>query len=145
MAQMNKKLYIVSFLLLLTATKVCVADEDKRQWVKLPEMMQQHMLTNMRDHLAALNEILSAMANGQLEHAAETAESRLGMSSLQSHGASHMSKFMPSGMRQVGTRMHKAASRFALKAQEGDAVQAYRALTEVTASCVACHAGYRIR
>ena len=39
--------------------------------------------------------------------------------------------------------MHKAASRFALKAQEGDALPAYKALQEVTAACIACHAAYR--
>jgi hypothetical protein len=41
--------------------------------------------------------------------------------------------------------MHQSASRFARTAQEGDALPAYRALTEVTEACVACHAGYKIR
>jgi hypothetical protein len=113
--------------------------------VELPEMMQQHMMSNMRDHLAAINEILMNMATGQLDQAAEIAESRLGMSSLESHGASHMSTFMPAGMRQAGTSMHRAASRFALKAQEGEAVPSYSALSEITSACVACHSDYRIR
>jgi hypothetical protein len=85
------------------------------------------------------------MANDELDKAAEVAESRLGMSSLESHGARHMAKFMPEGMRQAGTSMHKAASRFALKAQEGEALAAYKVLSEVTLACVACHTGYRIR
>ena len=121
------------------------ASGDNRIAVELPAMMQQHMLSNMRDHLAAINEILAFLGNDQLDEAAETAEQRLGMSSLQSHGASHMAGFMPEGMRQAGTSMHKAASRFALKAQEGDALTAYRALTDITAACVACHSGYRIK
>jgi hypothetical protein len=124
---------------------IAQAGEDTRQLVKLPEMMQQHMMSNMRDHLVVINEILAYMADGELDKAAEVAESRLGMSSLESHGASHMAKFMPEGMQQAGTRMHKAASRFALVAQEGEALPAYKALSEVTSSCVACHAGYRIR
>jgi cytochrome c556 len=41
--------------------------------------------------------------------------------------------------------MHKAASGFALKAQEGELQPAYRALAEVTAACVACHESYRLR
>ena len=53
------------------------------------------MMSNMRDHLAAINEILVYLGNGELDKAAETAEYRLGMSSLESHGASHMAKFMP--------------------------------------------------
>lgn len=72
------------------------------------------------------------------------AASRLGMSSLESYGASHMARFMPEGMRNLGNDMHRAASRFALKAKEGDALLAYAALSEVTAACVACHSVYRI-
>ena len=122
-----------------------MANNDTRQLVQLPEMMQQHMLSSMRDHLVAINELLIMMANGDLEEAAEIAEYRLGMSSLESHGAGHMAKFMPEGMRQAGTSMHRAASRFALKAQEGDILPAYNALSEVTSACVACHSGFRIR
>ena len=99
----------------------------------------------MRDHLAAINEILIYLGKGELEKAAEIAEYRLGMSSLESHGASHMARFMPEGMRQAGTAMHKAASRFALKAQEGEALAAYIALSDITSACVTCHAGYKVK
>jgi hypothetical protein len=126
-------------------SSMATADKDTRQFVQLPEMMQQHMMSNMRDHLVTLNEILAALADGALDKAADTAEHRLGMSSLESHGASHMAEFMPKGMRQAGTNMHKAASRFAMKAQEGDVLSAYDALSDVTAACVACHSAYRIR
>lgn len=142
---MAKILQLMLLPLLLLASSAAAADDDTRQLVELPEMMQQHMLSNMRDHLVSLNEILQYMANDQLDKAAEVAESRLGMSSLDAHGASHMAHFMPEGMRLAGTSMHRAASRFALKAQEGEVLPAYRALSEVTSSCVACHAGYRIR
>ncbi len=96
----------------------------------------------VRDHRAPLDEILVEMARGDQNAAAETAESRLGMSSLEAHGARHMAQFMPEGMRRAGTAMHKAASRFA---QEGDPVAAYPALPEVTSACVTRHAGYHIR
>lgn len=127
------------------ASGTTAGDEDTRQTVQLPEMMQQHMMSNMRDHLAAINEILVKMADDELEQAAEIAESRLGMSSLESHGASRMAPLMPEGMRQLGTGMHRAASRFALKAQEGDTQAACSALTDVTSACVSCHDRYRIR
>ena len=142
---MSNRLIIVAPILMVFACNISIADEDSRQLVELPEMMQLHMMSNMRDHLVAINEILITMANGQLDQAAEVAESRLGMSSLESHGASHMSRFMPEGMRQAGTSMHRAASRFALRAQEGEALPAYSALAEVTSACVACHSNYRIR
>jgi hypothetical protein len=129
----------------LCVARSTLAEQDPRQRVQLPEMMQEHMLANMRDHLAAINEILEAMAKGQLDKAAEVAEARIGMSSLDAHGASRMSRFMPEGMRKAGTAMHRAASRFALKAQEGDALAAYAALSGVTSACVACHSAYRLR
>jgi len=142
---MKKHLSIAMSILLACSYRVSLADDNSRRLVQLPEMMQQHMMSNMRDHLVAINEILIGMANGDFDKAAEVAEYRLGMSSLKSHGASHMARFMPEGMRQAGTAMHKAASRFALRAQEEEVLPAYNALSEVTSACVACHSGYRIR
>jgi len=142
---MMKKFTLVLVVLLSNLSANSAASGDTRVLVELPEMMQQHMLSNMRDHLAAINEILVYLASEDLDKAADTAEQRLGMSSLKSHGASHMANFMPEGMRQAGTTMHKAASRFALKAQEGDALVAYNSLNEVTSACVACHSGYKIK
>ena len=121
------------------------ANEDKRIFVEMPKMMQQHQLANMRDHLKSINEILLNMGNGDLDKAAAIAEARLGMSSLSLHGASHMAKVIPKEMGKIGTSMHKAASRFALKAEEGEPLPAYKALQEVTSACVACHAAYKTR
>lgn len=118
---------------------------DDRQMVELPEMMRTHMLANMRDHLVAIDEILQLLAADELEAAADVAESRLGFSSLESHGASHIAQFMPEEMAAAGTRMHRAASQFARTAQEGEALPAYKKLREVTAACVECHAGYRVQ
>jgi len=136
---LSKTLLFIALISGLSAT----AEEDKRVFVKMPKMMQEHQLANMRDHLMAIDEILIEMGNDNLDKAADIAEARLGMSSLGLHGASHMGKVIPKEMGAIGTSMHKAASRFALKAQEGDALPAYKALQEVTAACVACHAGYK--
>ena len=56
-----------------------------------------------------------------------------------------MAKFMPEGMRQAGTSMHRAASRFALKAEEGVPLPAYKMLAEITSACTVRHSGYRIK
>ena len=142
---MRQGLILSAALLLSFTTRTTLSADDTRQLVELPSMMQAHMLSNMRDHLISLNAILQHLDKGELDQAAEVAESRLGMSSLELHGASHMAGFMPEGMRDIGTRMHHAASRFALKAQEGEPLPAYRALSEITTECVACHTSYRIR
>ena len=142
---LNKIIKLTLSLLLIISSGVLHAEDDSRQFVEIPEMMQKHMMSNMRDHLKTINEILIHLSNNEMDKAADIAEKRIGMSSLDSHGASHMGKFMPKGMRQAGTNMHKAASRFALKAQEGDLLPAYKMLSEVTSTCVACHSGYRIK
>ena len=141
----NRKKRVPIFLWLLFFSLASTGNEDAREFVQLPEMMQQHMMSNMRDHLQAISEILQKLSADDLDAAGQIAEQRLGMSSLESHNASHMAKFMPQGMQQAGTAMHKAASHFALKSEEGDVLAAYKLLPEITSACVACHAGYRIR
>jgi len=135
----------ISLFLLVTTSTIANAANDSRILVEMPEMMQNHMMSNMRDHLETINKILIYLANDEMNEAAEIAEQRLGMSSLKLHGASHMAKFMPEAMRKAGTNMHRKASRFALKAQEGELLPAYKMLSEVTSACVSCHSGYRIR
>jgi len=134
--------------LLLVITETVVADDDPRQWVQLPPMMRQHMLGNMRDHLQALSEIQLELSKGNFEKAGEIAENRIGLSSLASHGASHMAPFMPKQMQEFGTQMHQAASRFAITAQEsavdGDAKRAIAGLSDITRQCIACHAAFRV-
>lgn len=138
-----KKFILLGLLIFLSANNIFA--EDKREYVKLPAMMQEHMMENMRDHLKAINEILFHISNEEFDKAAQVAESRLGMSSLNSHKAHHMARFMPKGMAQIGTSMHKAASRFALKAEEEDLKETTKSLAQLTNACVACHANYKIK
>lgn len=125
------------------------AQEDSRQLVELPPMMQQHMLANMRDHLTTLHDIQQALAGAEYDKAADLAEQRLGMSSMAMHGAAHMAPFMPQPMQAIGTTMHHAASQFAVIAREsavdGNMTKALGALSQVTGQCIACHSTYRIR
>jgi hypothetical protein len=56
---------------------------------------------------------------------------------------------MPKGMQDIGSRMHRAASRFAISAQNAgvgnDVRPALGALGEVMQQCVGCHAAYRFQ
>jgi len=132
--------------------KFAAAAEDGRELVKLPPMMQEHMLDNMRDHLVALDEILGELAEGNIDKAAKIAEDRLGMSSLSLHGAAHMAEFMPEKMKAIGTQMHRSASRFVIVARDAELIpgkdsqrKVYGALRAITENCNACHQSYRIR
>ena len=149
MAPIKKALVMTVVAVAASTASVSLAQPDLRQLVELPPMMSQHMLANMRDHLMAINAIQQALANADFDTAADVAENRLGMSSLTSHGASHMAAYMPDEMQTIGTGMHHAASQFAVIAHEsavdGDMQRALRSLSQVTQQCVACHNAYRIR
>ncbi|MCG6952377.1 MAG: hypothetical protein LJE90_08395 [Betaproteobacteria bacterium] len=122
--------------------------EDHRVPVKFPPQLRAHTLINMRDHLLALAQIQDALAAGAYDEAAKIAEQRLGMSSLIAHNAHEAAKYMPQGMQDAGTAMHRGASRFAIELQKTavseDLKPALAALAETTQACVACHAGYRL-
>ena len=146
---MNMKTTLVCSLgLLLASASSSFADEDSRQKVDFPDMMKQHMMANMRDHLLALTEIQQFMATADYEKAAEVAEQRIGLSSLDNHGAAHMAQMMPKEMQAIGTAMHKAASQFAVTVVnagiEGDLKPALGDLANITQQCVACHSAYRV-
>ena len=121
---------------------------DARQLVNFPEPMRVHTIANMRDHLLALQEIDIALSKSDFDKARSIAEGRLGMSSLELHGAAHIAPYMPEGMQEIGTQMHRAASRFAVEAQtasvSNDVRPALAALGAVMQQCVACHAAYRL-
>lgn len=148
---MTKKIFLA--LLLLPAISSAWAAEpaasDARQLVNMPPEAQAIMRADMLDHLVALNEVLSYLAEGNLAAAAEVAETRIGRSAMgRNMGKARgmgPGRFMPDAMRSLGWGMHDAASEFATVAKTGDKLKAYAALQPVAASCVACHLSYRTR
>jgi len=122
---------------------------DKRTLVSFPEPLHANTLANMRDHLLALAEIQEAMSRNELDKAGAIAEQRLGMSSLKLHGAHEVGTHMPPAMAAIGSEMHRAASRFAVAANDaavsGEFRVALSALSQVTRQCIACHNGYRLQ
>ena len=146
------KLFIVVAALLLALGAPRSYGQDARELVKLPEPMQEHMLSNMRDHLVSLNEIIGNVADGKFEEAAKVAEQRIGMSSLTAHDAAHMAPFFPKPMQDMGTSMHHAGSQLVIVLQNASVTPGAqsmhdinRALHEITSACTSCHAAYRIR
>jgi hypothetical protein len=122
---------------------------DHRQLVSMPELPRALMRTDMQDHLVALNEIFGYLAENNLDAAAETAEKRLGNSSMGKHAGTARGqgpgRFMPDAMRQMGWGMHAAASEFAEVAKGGNTAKTYTALQKVMSGCVACHMSFRTR
>ena len=148
---MNKRIAAATAVLLFALSSAASGVDDARELVKLPPMMREHMLGNMRDHLLTLDQILGAVAEAKFDDAAKLAEARLGMSSLSSHDAAHMAPFMPKPMQDMGTAMHRAASRLVIVLQDAavtpgaDSLRKVAgALHEVTSACTSCHAAYRL-
>lgn len=125
------------------------AIQDTRELVHFPAPLLEHELANMRDHLITLSRIQEHLSKKEFDEAGELAEKRLGMSSFGLHGAHEVAPYMPKGMQDAGTAMHRAASRFAIATQQaaidGDVARALGALNEVNQACIACHAAYRLR
>jgi hypothetical protein len=125
------------------------AHTDSRQLVKYPEPLRIHTLANMRDHLLTMGRIQEALASGSFDKASDLAEQRLGMSSLEMHGAHEVAKYMPKGMQDAGAAMHHSASKFAMVAKDasvtGDLKPVLSSLASLNQTCVACHAAYRLQ
>ena len=139
--------------LLLTATIAQAAPpappQDFRQLVEMPDLPRSLMRADMQDHLVALNEIIGYLAENNLAAAGETAEKRMGQSTMGKHAAiargQGPGRFMPETMQQMGWNMHDSATEFAKVAKSGDRAKALASLQQLTSSCVACHMSFRTR
>lgn len=141
---------------------------DLRQPVNFPPEMHDHILANMRGHLEALSDIMTAMSTGAYAEAAQIAKTRLGMESPAAEGCKApdakdttprasqpmdmdrmMAQLMPERMRNFGIAMHQSASDFAAEAAKADktadAKPAFTALARITRQCTACHAAYKLQ
>lgn len=120
------------------------ASPDARAEVDFPQSIKLAMLERMRRNLHDIQRIQEALGKKDYALAAEVAEFSLGLSSLGPHNA-RQAPYMPPPMQHLGMEMHKASSRVAVAAQEGDVHLAIDKLSEVTALCVGCHATYRAK
>ena len=78
------------------------AEEDIRRYVEFLPNLQFKMMSNMRDDMVTLNEILESLAFDELDKEANVAENRLGLSARHSHDIGNLAKYMPKGMKQAG-------------------------------------------
>jgi hypothetical protein len=122
---------------------------DTRTEIEFPAQLKLNTLAHMRDHLLAIQEITALLADKQFDAAADTAENRLGLSSMRGHGAHQVGQYMPQPMREIGQSLHRRASEFAIKIRDagatGDTGPALKALARMQESCVACHTAYRLK
>jgi mono/diheme cytochrome c family protein len=103
--------------------------------------MAQHQRENMRDHLAAIQEILAALASNNFADV-ERAAARIGYSEQMAQMCDHMGAGAV-GFTEMALQFHHTADTIATAAKKGDANAALKAVGTTLQSCVGCHAVYR--
>jgi len=149
------------------------AKADTRQMVEMPPKMKVMFLGNMRQHMESLDLVIASLAENDLMAAADIAEQTMGVGHgkkrqcddkhsehskhaefKQSANPEHQHKgdkekgfgqFMPAEMKTMGMNLHNAANNFAAVARRGDMGEAYKALRQISASCVACHQSFGVQ
>jgi hypothetical protein len=114
---------------------------DTRTPLPLTAMMAEHQKQNMRDHLAAVQEIVAALAVDDMP-AVEKAARRIGYSDSMAQMCQHMGAGAP-GFTDMALTFHRTADAIADAARGGDRKAATAALAATLSTCVGCHAAYR--
>jgi hypothetical protein len=114
---------------------------DTRAPVPLIPRMAHHQKQNMRDHLVAVQEIVTAMATDDFA-AIERAAGRIGFSEQMGQMCTHMGAGAP-GFTDLALGFHHSADAIAAAARQGDRVAVTRALGSTLQTCTGCHAAFR--
>ena len=112
---------------------------DGRTVLHAPPQLLAHQRRMMRDHLAAVQEVVAAMAAGQYAKGARTAHERLGLSPEM---ARMCNRFGPA-FGAMGIAFHRDGDRLGDVLATGDPQQSLAALNQLLGDCVACHARFR--
>jgi len=129
-----------------TAAAPCVAQEaldrmDTRTGVPLLPMMANHQKQNMRDHLAAVQEIVAGL--GAADFAAiEKSASRIGYSEQMGAMCTHMGAGAP-GFTEKAIAFHKTADGIAAAAKRKDRDAVLSALAATLSTCTGCHSTWK--
>ena len=113
---------------------------DTRISLGLSAEMKQHQLSNMREHLDAVNSIIGLMSENKFEDASKIAHSKLGLTQEMQKmcGMFNNEKFMT-----LGIAFHKSADDLGDVLHTKDVNALLRALNKTMQYCVECHASYR--
>lgn len=114
---------------------------DKRTPVPLLPMMANHQRQNMRDHLLAVQEIVSAATADDFA-AVERASRRIGYSEQMGQTCNHMGLGAP-GFTERALDFHRTADTITAAAQRRDGPAVLAALGTTLAACTSCHATFR--
>jgi len=117
------------------------ASLDSRLPVPLLPHMAQHQRVNMRDHLAAVQEILVAIAANDFAGVGKSA-GRIESSEQMQQMCSHMGLGAP-GFTAMALNFHRTADSIGAAARKSDQKEVLKALSATVSTCVKCHETYR--
>jgi hypothetical protein len=114
---------------------------DSRVPLPLAPRMANHQKQNMRDHLAAVQEIISATSKNDFA-AVEKAAARIGYSEAMGQMCTHMGAGA-AGFTERALAFHHHADRISEAAKKDDAAGVLSALGQTLVECTSCHALYK--
>lgn len=114
---------------------------DGRAPVPLLPMMANHQKQNMRDHLAAVQEVVAALARDDYA-GVERAAARIGYSEQMGETCTRMGAGAP-GFTAQALEFHRAAEGISAAAREADRMRVLEELGATLATCTACHAEWK--
>lgn len=113
---------------------------DKRISLKLNTMQKNHQLMNMRDHLEAVQNIITLLSSDKYDEAAKVAHTKLGLTKeMQSMCAS----FGDKNFETLGLKFHNSADKMSEIFKNRNKKKSLKALSNTMNYCVQCHATYR--
>lgn len=116
-------------------------EDDNRQSLGIKGTMQgTHQLSNMREHLIALSEIVQLMNTAKYDEASKVASEKLGLT-LEKN--TMCGSFKNQSFEEMGVRFHKSADDLAQTLKTKDSKKSMVALEKVMNGCVLCHSTFK--
>jgi len=116
-------------------------EDDNRQSLGIKGTMQgTHQLSNMREHLIALSEIVQLMNIAKYDEASKIASEKLGLT-LEKN--TMCGSFKNQSFEEMGVRFHKSADDLAKTLKTKDSKKSMVALEKVMNGCVLCHSTFK--
>ena len=114
---------------------------DTRKPLPLTAMMAEHQKANMREHLAAIQRVVGAVARDDMTEV-EKVTATIGSSESMGRMCDHMGAAAP-GFTPMALAFHRTADGIAVAARSGDRKAVLTALDATLQTCVGCHAAWR--
>ena len=113
---------------------------DKRVSLKLNAMQKNHQKTIMRDHLDAVQNIITLLSSDKYKEASKLAYERLGSTTKM---RLMCASFGDKNFENLGLEFHKSADKMSEIFKTRNKEQSLKALSNTMNYCVQCHATYQ--